>query len=201
MRTPSLSTHELYHVYNRGVNKRDLFQSEQDYWRFLNLLRILNTSENRNNSLEKSKLRQQFLPTPGNQLVNILAFCLMPNHLHFLLEQCVDDGISKFMHKICMSHAKYFNITNKRTGALFEPKFKSKHVKTESYYSQISKYIHRNPLDLCQNRDEIAKRTFLLDYKWSSLHAYLNTQSNDFVDKRIMDEFRDPNEYLKFIFS
>lgn len=176
MRLPQLSTNEIYHVYNRGVDKRDLFNQEKDYLRFIRCFSLFK-----------------------NPFVNILAFCLMPNHFHLLLEQCVEDGITKFLHKLCTSHAMYFNLSYDRNGALFEPKFKAKHIHNESYYSQISKYIHLNPLDLfiglsCRNKYDL-----LLNYPWSSLPAYLGQKHPDFLDTRIIDEFQGPEDYLAFL--
>src|SRR3989338_752931 len=186
MRSPILSTKEFYHVYNRGVNKRNIFQNVKDYKRFLTALSLLNTNSHSIHALNGSKSHQQ---NEDDKLVNILAFCLMPNHFHLFLEQRAHDGISKFMHKICMSHAKYFNYYYKRSGALFEPKFKSKHIDNQAYYSQISKYIHRNPLDLFRGDDEKAKRDFLLSYQWSSLGEYIKPRRDNFIDRRVMDDF------------
>lgn len=201
MRLPQLSTGEIYHVYNRGVDRRNIFQEKKDYERFLNGLSAFNTSSSRTNALEKMRSLQRLQPVPGDRLVNILAFCLMPNHFHLLLEQCVDDGMSKFLHKLTMSHALYFNLHYERKGALFEPKFRAKHIDDEAYYSQISKYIHLNPLDLFRNSDHKKACVSLLDYPWSSLSIYIGKKQTNFLDSRIIDDFKSPDDYLSFLFS
>lgn len=184
MRIPSLSINQIYHVYNRGVNKRNLFENASDFKRFRDGFVSLNSSKNKE-----------------EKLVTILAYCLMPNHFHLLLEQCVEKGVSKFLHKLCTSHARYFNTKYDRTGALFNPKFKAKHVDTQGYYYQISKYIHRNPIDLYLGNDEAEGQKFVRSYKWSSFRTYLEKRDEDFVDKRIMEDFGDISEYVAYVFS
>ncbi|EKD90638.1 MAG: Transposase [uncultured bacterium] len=178
-----------YHVYNRGVEKRTIFQSPKDYYRFLETIRYyrffptprkLSTHINFNFPPILSHTKQ-------NQLVKILCFCLMPNHFHLLIQQCEDNGISEFMRRISDSFTRYFNTKYDRVGPLFQGKFKAKIVETDEYLLQLSKYIHRNPLTLPKWLVE----ENLSDYTFSSYGGYLNS-------KRTFDfcEMDDINEYF-----
>lgn len=108
-------------------------------------------------------------------LVNIHAFCLMPNHYHLLLTERIDGGISKFMKKVNMGYAKYFNQKYERKGALFEGRYKSILVKNDAHFIYLPYYIHLNPLDLImpgwrKNKIYDYKKAiqFLENYRWSS---------------------------------
>ncbi len=172
----------LYHIYNRGVEKRKIFLEDKDYFRFIHDLFEFNdiapagkfsTKRTIGGSTSDSKKRKL--------IVEILAFCLMPNHFHLLLRQISDNGIVKFMQKLGTGYTMYFNQKYKRTGVLSQGKFKSILVNNEKHFFYLPYYIHLNPLDLImpqwkekgiKNWKEAKK--FLEFYRWSSHLDYIN---------------------------
>lgn len=203
---------EIYHVLNRGVDKRKIFIDRQDYFRFMHNLWIFNDQEwiysssrifrraEEIHDIASRVLRRK----PRKLLVDIHAFCLMPNHYHLLLSPRIENGIPKFMRKVNMGYAKYFNIKYKRSGALFEGRYRGILVNNENYFLHLPFYIHLNPLDLIspewrngkiKNYKEAIK--FLEKYRWSSLPDYIGIKnfpsviSQDFV----LECFGGKNEY------
>ena len=143
-----------------------------------------------------------------NLLVAIHAFCLMPNHYHLLLSPKIEKGIPKFMKKLNMGYAKYFNKRYKRSGALFEGRYKSVPIKKEAHFLYIPYYIHLNPLDLVSPewRDRKLKNhkkagKFLEDYRWSSHLDYLGNKNFPSITQRnfLLGHFGGNKEYRKSI--
>lgn len=150
---------QYYHVYNRGVDKRTVFLRYGHYKRFIaTMSSILNTGS--------ATPRPHYNQSLALKLkVNIIAYCLMPNHYHFLIKQLTGNGITEFMHKIDTSYTKYINLNLKRSGRLFENTFKAKLIDNEPLFIHTARYIHLNPV--------IARLTPSLElWPWSS---YLET--------------------------
>ena len=185
---------ELYHVLNRGVDKRKIFLCNQDYFRFIhNLFEFNDQNPSSANNYYFSQSLDIRCPKIGRKLnerkprkllVNIHAFCIMPNHYHILLSPNVEDGMPKFMKKINMGYAKYFNEKNKRTGALFQGKYKSVHISNDSHFLYIPYYIHLNPLDLISPewrtgniKNHNKAIDYLKKYRWSSHLDYLGVKN------------------------
>lgn len=175
---------EFYHVYNRGVEKRIIFQNSIDYKRFLVLLYITNSNKQihiSNDVWYKGNIEKVFEKDRGEPLVAIGAYVLMPNHFHLLLTPLVDGGISKFMLKLQTGYSMYFNKKNDRVGALFQGVFKSQHIDDDTYLRYIYAYIHLNPAKLknsnwkTQPKSFLAKlKKFIAKYPYSSLQEYLS---------------------------
>ncbi|MEK7564302.1 MAG: transposase [Patescibacteria group bacterium] len=170
---------EYYHIYNRGNSKQKIFLSKKDYERFLALLYGVNTNE-RFNFFNLQETGGVFAHKTEDQLVSIGAYCLMPNHFHILITPLTDDGLSKFMQKLSTAYSMYFNETYKRTGGLFEGKFKSVHLNTDNQLKYIFSYIHLNPVKLIdskwrENGLKNIKKTleYLKTYPYSSFLDYL----------------------------
>jgi len=144
MANPQFGIGEFYHVYNRGVEKRDVFSSLSDLERFLKSIVAFNTIEPigsiHENAFNKKVLRRK----ANTQLVNIICYCLNPNHYHFIMQQKSDGGISEFMKRLGGGYTKYFNIKYKRSGVLFQGVFKSKHVDSNEYLLRASAYVNLN---------------------------------------------------------
>ena len=137
---------EIYHVYNRGTDKRKIFLDKKDYERFLALLYLSNgTSPVHISNYQGSTLMDLLMLDKGDPLVDIGAYCLMPNHFHFLLRQRAENGISKFMQKLTTGYTMYFNTRRERSGTLFQGKFKSRHAGEDRYLKYLLSYIHLNP--------------------------------------------------------
>lgn len=187
---------EFYHVYNRGTDKRLLFNDEADRQRFLKLLYISNSVQpiNVRNILRKNSEPYTF--DRGDILVSIGAYCLMPNHFHLLLTPRIEEGISLFMKKLGTGYSMYFNKKYNRTGTLFEGPFKAKWADDDTYLKYLYAYIHLNPLKLWRRADESegqGELSFLQNYSSSSLPDYLQVARLESV---IIDQAPFP-EYFK----
>jgi REP element-mobilizing transposase RayT len=143
MRKQPIVTEEYYHIYNRGVDKRDIITNKKDLDRFIesmlefNQLEVITSLSN----LRKTDIATKSKPEP---LVSIIACCLNPNHFHLILKQLVDGGIAKFMQKLQAGYTSYFNIKNHRTGSLFQGTFKSHHIGNENYFNKTLGYVNKN---------------------------------------------------------
>lgn len=185
---------EIYHIYNRGVEKRKIFLNQRDYLRFIHGMHEFNNENPATNTLyflNKSYIEVQ--PRYKDPLVEILAFVLMPNHFHILLKQKKDGGIPKFMQKLGTGYTMYFNKKNERVGCLFQGRFKSVLISHESQHIHIASYIHLNPLKLFSYRGSTSigieeKMEFLEGYRWSS---YL-----DYIGKKNFPELTSRSLYL-----
>ena len=163
---------EYYHIFNRGVDKRTIYESKEDLYYFFTRLATLNTTDNSTHSKDKRKnIKNEIILDNGDELVSIVAYCLLPNHFHLILKQQSEDGVSKFMQRIGTSYAKFFNEKYQRSGSLFQGKFKANHITgdlglpTLSSYVNLNYYHHRiNP------GSNIVK---------SSIFEYLNTELGD----------------------
>lgn len=205
----------VYHVLNRGIEKRKIFLDEQDYFRFIHDLFEFNNVESINNvfytfNKQYNDVRHHYIKInrnnrkPRKLLVKIHAFCLMPNHYHLLLTPITENGIALFMKKINGGYVKYFNERYKRKGTLFEGRYKRILVKDEPHFIHLPYYIHLNPLDLefpewrnreLKNYKEAMK--FLENYRWSSHPDYIGKKNFPSISQRefLMKFFGGPKQY------
>jgi REP element-mobilizing transposase RayT len=140
-------TGKFYHVFNRGVDKRNIFSDEYDSARFLESMLVFNNIEPIGSIYERSFKKEALLggPTPKSErLVNIVAYCLILNHFHLILEQVSEGGISEFMKRLSGGYTTYFNLREERSGHLFQGKFKARHVTTDEYLLHLSAYVNLN---------------------------------------------------------
>jgi putative transposase len=194
---PIFSTGEIYHIYNRGVEKRTIFLDASDYFRMTRNLYDFNDKNVVSHPYyhpKRNPVREKKNP-PREPLVEILAFVLMPNHYHLALRQIEENGIIKFMQKLDVGYAMYFNKKRDRVGSLFQGRFKATHIDSENYMCNLLGYIHTNPADLVKNyRDRISETIdFLEKYRWSSFLDYIGIEnfpavtSRDFLTEVIGD--------------
>lgn len=174
-------------MYNRGVEKRDVFQTQGEYLRFVHHLYELNDVAHARNlayHLNKPTVLSE-VAKPRATLVNVLAFTLMPNHFHLLLQEKEEAGIPRFMQKLGTGYTMFFNTKNKRTGSLFQGKFKAVHVSSDVQLRHLIHYIHLNPVPLLHS-PQSAEDTLnsLQGYKWSSLPDYLGVRGFPSVTER-----------------
>lgn len=190
---------EYYHIYNRGNSKQKIFHDKQDYLRFTSLLYISNTSETFNlYDLSRSPDFNVYELERKNLLVNIGAFCLMPNHFHILITQITDEGISKFMQKLGTAYSMYYNKKYERTGGLFEGKFKAQHSSTDKHLKYLFSYINLNPVKLIQKdwkEKGIKDKKEVLEY----LSKYCHSSYLDFVgEKRVQSKILNRESFPKY---
>lgn len=169
---------EYYHLFNRGVEKRRIFLDRKDSERFLALLYILNQEDHFHvsNFLKGlNDVRDLYEQKRGKPLVSILAYSLMPNHIHLVVREIVKNGISTFMMKLLTAYSMYFNIKNERSGPLFVRPFRSQHIDNDSYFLYIFSYVHLNCLDLYEKNwkengigDKKKAQEFLNHYRYAS---------------------------------
>ncbi|MDP3982013.1 MAG: transposase [bacterium] len=209
----------IYHIYNRGVEKRNIFLSDGNRWRFLQGLYLFNDENVSANLLwrleqEKGKMHfgilREYMAQAGIErrpLVRIIADCLKENHFHLLLEEVQEGGISRFMHKLGTGYTKYFNIKYERVGPLFQGGFKAVEVKDNDQLRYLIVYINViNPGQelepdlklVAQDPNEILR--FVEHYSWSTHLEYLGKRNSIITDKGVAGElFATPASYKKFI--
>lgn len=142
MRKTPFVTGEFYHVYNRGTDKRTVFMALQDFDRFLQSMEWFNQIEPIGSIFEHSFIKPK-LGGRTTKLVDIVCYCLNPNHFHMVLRQAVDNGISEFMKRLG-GYTRYINIKHQRSGVLFQGKFKSAHIDSNEYLLRVSAYVNLN---------------------------------------------------------
>jgi len=212
MRKAPFVNGEIYHIYNRGVEKRDTFMDDGDRLRFLYNLFEFNDSSppvhhSSNNHSFKSFTEVELRRISEREpLVEILAFCLMPNHYHLLVRQKVEGGIVRFMQKLGTGYTNYFNTKYERVGGLFQGKFKSVLVERDEHFLYIPYYIHCNALDLkypkwkrlgIKNPKEALE--FLENYRWSSFKDYIGKENFPLVLQKdfLLPSLGDPTLHKK----
>lgn len=176
-----------YHIYNRGIDKREIFLEERDCIVFLHYLKLyLSTPEN----LQKNQLvlTPKFLYKIQNlnlsQEIDLLSFTLMPNHFHLQVKQKTTSGIEKLTRRVLTSYSQFFNNKYKRKGTLFESAYKAVLMEKDEQLLYLSSYIHRNPMRL-----KNPKIDFL---QFSSYPYYLGYKKCDWIK---------PDEILSFFRS
>ena len=162
-----------YHIFNRGVERHKIFYEEKNYIYLLQKIK---------------KLYNRYSLT-------IIAYCLMPNHYHFLIRQDKDLPISAFIQNLFNIYSKAINKKYKRSGTLFEGNYKVKHIQEEAYLLHLCRYIHRNPIDaehpLVEN---------LIQWRYSNYHEWIGERSGLLVDERfIMEHFSSAKDYIDFV--
>lgn len=182
---------EYYHIFNRGVAKLPTFLNSRDYSRFIKTMLYYQIDDIKPKFSIFSPLTRKL--ETNKKVVEIVCYCLMPNHYHLLLKQSKEGGISEFISKISNSYTKYFNTKNQRVGPLFQGQFKAVHVEDNEQLLHLSRYIHLNPLVslLVKNIES---------YTWSSFHEYININNSGFCSKEIItDQFPSLEGYQRFL--
>lgn len=193
MRNLSFSEKEFYHIYNRGVDKRPIFLEKDDLERFCECMEILNREKPINSFRDLPRHPVSGKPelAESPKLVKFVAYCLNPNHFHLILEQVAEKGIEKFMHKWEMGHSKYINAKYKRSGALFQGKFKAIYIDSNEYLLHVSAYVNLNNQVHGYGGEALTK---------SSWSEYLSSQSIPGLCEKniILEQFEDKYKYKQF---
>ncbi|MCX6726173.1 MAG: transposase [Candidatus Shapirobacteria bacterium] len=198
------ANNEIYHTINRSIEEQTIFKGKRDYQRALDLIDFYRYNHpslrfshyNRLPKNEKEKFIKN-LKENGKPVVEILAFCLMSNHFHFLLRQTREKGIQSFMRNFQDSFARYFNTKYHRSGLLFQGMFKAVRIETDEQLTHVSRYIHLNPVS-----SYITEIGDLEKYPWSSFPEYLSQDSLKFTNPSpILDLFKSRASYKEFVFN
>jgi len=201
-----IETEKIYHIYNRGVDKRNIFVGYKNFVRFIRSMREFN-NVNPIGSLYEKKFREYKkegkdianplwvsdipLDSPNKPLVEFIGYCLLNNHYHFLLKQLVDGGISEFMRRLGIGYTNYFNKKYNRSGALFQGKFKIIGVGSYSHLLKLAVYVNCN--------SEVHKISLAKNWPWSSFLDYMGKRKGNLCNRRIiMNEFNNSIEFKNF---
>ena len=199
----------FYHIFNRGVDKRRIFNSNHDYTRFMENIRDFNntlTDAQRKHLKSKSASKSNLSVSDTDEsvsdterwrgsvkpLVEIICYSLLTNHFHFLLRQLSDDGITCFMRKLSGGYTNYFNLKNERSGHLFQGAFKAVPVETDEQLLYLSAYVNGNV--------EIHKIAKAEDWEWGSYKDYIGKRNGTLCNKKIiLAEFKHIKDYQKYV--
>lgn len=191
MRKIQFTNGEYYHIYNRGVEKRNIFEERYNLQRFLQSMEEFNSIDPIGsiyvNQFRKQK--KQTLRSFAPKLVEFVCYCLNPNHYHFILKQIVDKGIAKFMHRLGCGYTNYFNKRYHRSGVLFQGNFKAIHINSDPYLVHLSAYINLN------NKVHKITKGF-----WSSSwNEYVEDKKDGFCTKEVvLSHFKNRHSYKEF---
>jgi len=191
---------EYYHIYNQGIDKRDITSDSYDLNRLIQSLVEFNTEDPIGSIFENSFQKGKDKSDKGKdknskRLIDIVCYCINPNHLHLLVRAVTDNGIPNFMHRFFTGYTKYFNQKYKRRGALFQGTYKSKHVTDNNYLLHLSAYVNFN--DRVHRLGSLTSKS-----SCSSWDFYVT--GNESVpglvsgEEIILDQFDDRSEYKVF---
>ncbi len=207
---------EYYHIYTRTIFGMKEFENPQNANKLAQNFLLSNSTNStqafdylRKATFPKFEKAREISET-GEKFVDVICYCIMPNHYHLLLKELRKNGIVDFVRRCNTSVAKHINTKNERKGPLFESKFNSKHIDSNEYLLHLSVYIHLNPLDFLTGKewrehgikDWRSAKKKLLAYPWSSLKSFLNKKNDDLIVSGldiISDQFKDGSEYESFL--
>jgi len=175
---------QYYHVYNRGVNKQDIFLEPEDRFFFLSLLKRHLSDEPETDSHRRP------VATFDDE-IELVAFCLMPNHFHMLFYLKDPQGLVHLMRSTMTSYTMYFNKKYLRTGGLYESVFLASRITNDAYLWHISRYIHLNPMDIGQN---------FRSYPYSSIDYFVGNKQASWVHpEKLVHTTTEKQQYLEFV--
>jgi len=221
MRKIKFEQEKFYHLYDRGVEKRNIFNNDSDKWRFIQGLFLFNNEDDSFRVLyeidreNKGRINFNLLKdfVDNNQknrkpLVRIMADCLMPNHYHLLVEEIQENGISRFMQKLGTGYVKYFNKKYDRVGSLFQGPFKATTIENDIHLQYLLVYVNViNPGQLIEPelkekgvKDIEKVMNFAKNYSFGTNPDYLELRDSIIIDKGIFKEFFPvPEKYEEFV--
>jgi putative transposase len=205
MRDIQIAPGEYYHVFNRGVRKQITFHDTNDWFRFLFTILYFQSPVNFPNISRLSK--QLVQPSVLNidkkivekiiedRYIELVSFCLMPNHFHLILKEEKEGGIAQYMQRVQNSYTKYYNTKYEKSGHLFQGSYKAVHIENNNQLLHVSAYVHRNPRELpfWHNKEDkyaySSYQDFVHENRWNKLLA---------VDI-IFGQFANKEEYHDFV--
>lgn len=184
-----IATGEIYHIFNRGVEKRPIVTNGYDCRRWVETIGYYQFAGVPSQFSLKNLASADGLP----KQIRILAYCLMPNHFHLLVEQLVDGGISTFMQRAMLSYSRYYNLRHDRVGPLMQGPYRIKRITTTELLAHVSRYFHLNPVVANIVREPEA-------YRWSSMNEYLGLSPSTICEPNlILNQFSSVEKYKTFV--
>ena len=201
MRTDPIIKNSYYHIYNRGNQTQQLFFDQSDYIRFLfgillyqSDISLSHPSRQVGYFLKKKSFQvdaDTIDAILNNRRVELINFCVMPNHFHLLVRNVTETGIPTYLHKVSNAYAKYFNTKYDRSGHVFQGTYKANSLMNENDVMRLSAYIHNNPKELNYKLEE---------YAWSSLIDFKQNRWGNLLERGIVRErFKSFKDYLSYI--
>ncbi|MEK7669543.1 MAG: transposase [Patescibacteria group bacterium] len=207
MRYENFAENEHYHIFGRGTNKEKIFIDKQDKTRFIFLIthlqspiKIYNISWYTNNFIKRGTFGikdEKVDEVLKKRNIKLIAFALMTNHFHLLIQNLEDGILSVYMHRILTAYSKYFNAKYKKKGHVFEGPFRAVHTKNNEQLLHLSSYIHKNPMEIGGWENSYEK------YPYSSYQDYIGLNRwGDFLSTEIvLKQFKDQLKYKDFVTS
>ena len=201
MKRFGLAPDEYYHICNRGVNKQTIFHDKGDFYRFLFLILYF---QSQTNFSKVGRAVQEFVQHPmldivdeviEKRTVELVAFCIMPNHFHLILKEVDDHGVSLYMQRILNAYGKYYNTKYKKSGHVFQGPYRLVHIESDVQMLHLSAYIHRNPRELVRWRNNFS------EYEWSSYQDFIGVSrwGGLLLSDSILGEFKKKYDYKNFV--
>jgi putative transposase len=192
---------QVYHIFNRSVDLKSVFIDKRDCERVIRLLDFYQVGSPpiRYSKFVKAtgELKKYFAESleKMQKVVDLICFCLMPNHFHLLLRQKEDEGIFRFVRNFQIGYSKYFNEKRKRSGALFQGQFKAVRIENDEQLVHVSRYIHLNPYSSYVVKD----LSDLEEYPWSSYPEYVSDIEGICQKELVFSLIKTKEEYRKFV--
>ena len=203
MRLIRIAPGEHYHIFNRAVNKQVIFHEIGDYARFLFLILYFQSPIN---FPQIGRLVKQFVKSSAFDIMNedeiikkrrveLVAFCIMPNHFHLIIKESDEGGITSYMQRVLTSYSKYYNTKYEKSGHVFQGPYQAVHISNNRQLLHLSAYIHRNPREISKwfNKED--------QYQWSSYQDFIveNRWGNLLVPDIIAGQFKNKYQYRNFV--
>ena len=200
MRILKITPGEHYHIFNRAVNKRIIFHDTRDYIRFLFLILHFQSAikvSHLNRAVKEfaKSLGQHSVLTIDKRMVELVAFCIMPNHFHLIVKELEENGIASYMQRVLNAYGKYYNTKYEKTGHVFQGPYRAVHISDDRQLLYLSAYIHRNPREI--------SRWFRKEdqYIWSSYQDFIgeNRWSDMLMPDIVRGQFKNHQKYHEFV--
>lgn len=207
MRILRIAPGECYHIFNRAVSKQVIFHDLSDYSRFLFLIlyfqapvKILHigraVKEFREHIGQSSALTNvDEKEIVKQRTVELVAFCIMPNHFHLIVKELEEGGIATYMQRVLTAYSKYYNTKYEKSGHVFQGPYRAVHVEDDKQLLHLSAYVHRNPREISKwfkKEDQ---------YQWSSYRDFIGENRWDdlLLSDIVLGQFKDKQQYHEFV--
>jgi len=203
MRNIKIAPGEYYHLFNRAVNKQVIFHDVRDYARFLFLILYFQSEIKfpQIGRIVKEFVKSRAFDTGDeqeiskNRTVELVAFCIMPNHFHLIVKELEEGGIADYMQRVLTAYSKYYNVKYEKSGHVFQGPYRVVHIENDRQMLYLSAYVHRNPREL---KGWLGREG---SYPWSSYTDFVerNRWSKLLMPDIILGSFKGPEKYKKYL--